>query len=451
MKKIIKGSINAAIAAALSSVIFMLELCPMALANATLKIGSDGRASLGICKARVNGDTVPQWKDSIVEFTEDGVYIDISQNGFSNTERNTVQGHFSEDYENLADTKVYITFPDGRKIETSTNDKGYFFAIYDPTQPVPMAVKSEIEDSRAEVGDYEITIIGGAWNGGVAEFTNDGIVITAPEKKKGDFDTDELKGWVYKSDTPVGGMKIFAEFSSGEKQETMTDGNNSGMFAFNIKSQTRPESAGTNASPAPAESPAPTARPDDTPKQISYPDVDETHWAYESIRQISELGGFKGYDDGSFKPDNRITHEELLTVVMSLIYDGDIAKAPSSIIGEMWADWVRPYLNAAIDANIVRADDSDILTKDTPVTRAETAKIIGRTLEYLGKSEIKNTESCISHISDWESIADAYKAYVAQVYSREIISGYPDGTFGPDKNLTRAEAASIIVRMIDAR
>lgn len=448
MKKVIKISINAAMAAALSAVIFILGLYPTAIADATLKIGSDGRASLGICKARVNGDSVSQWKDSIIEFTEDGVYVEISQDGFSDTGRNTVQGHFSEDYENLADTKVYITFPDGRVIETSTNDKGYFFALYDPTQPIPAAIKSVIEDSRAAVGDYEITIVGGAWNGGIAEFTNDGIVLTAPEKEKGDSNTNELKGWVYKNDTPVGGMKIIAEFASGDKQETMTDRNNNGMFAFNAetpKPQTKPVSDGTNASPSP------TVRPSDTPKQMSYPDVDETYWAYESIRRINELGGFKGYDDGSFKPDNRITHEELLTVVMSLMYNGDIAEAPSSIIGEAWADWVKPYLNAAAAANIVRADDSDILTKDTPVTRAETAKIIGRTLEYLGKSEIKDTERYISSISDWDNIADAYKAYVAQVYSKGIISGYPDGTFGADKNLTRAEAASIIVRMIDAR
>lgn len=197
-------------------------------------------------------------------------------------------------------------------------------------------------------------------------------------------------------------------------------------------------------------------QPPETPEQPdpeqpgSYSDVPSNHWAYDNVKKITELGAFKGYGDGSFKPENQITHEEFIKVVMSLEYYGDVNAAPASPLSAGWADWAKPFLNAAIDAGVVTAADSDLLAVNTPISRAEMAKVISRTFEYLGTPKADNPDT--SNITDWNSISAEYQPYVADVYARGIITGYPeDGTFRPANSLTRAEASTVIVRMLDAQ
>ena len=223
--------------------------------------------------------------------------------------------------------------------------------------------------------------------------------------------------------------------------------------------QTMPAPDNTQVTPVPT--PAPTSSPaepttipavkteDPTVVLHIFTDVADTHWAYDNIMRITELGGFNGYEDGTFKPDNQITHEEFLTVVMKLTYKGDVNAAPASTLNANWADWAKATLNAAVDAGIVTADDADLLAVNTPITRAEMAKIISRTLDYLGKAKAANLNT--GKITDWNYVAEAYRPYVAEAYSKGIITGYSDGSFGPANHLTRAEASAVIVRMIDAQ
>lgn len=50
-----------------------------------------------------------------------------------------------------------------------------------------------------------------------------------------------------------------------------------------------------------------------------YSDVPTTHWAYNSIESLSELGLLSGYSDGKFKPDSPMTRAEVATLVNSAI------------------------------------------------------------------------------------------------------------------------------------
>ena len=201
---------------------------------------------------------------------------------------------------------------------------------------------------------------------------------------------------------------------------------------------------------------ASSAQPTETPSQPapapqtgSYSDVPSNHWAYDNVKRITELGGFNGYEDGTFRPDNQITHEEFLKVVTALAYRGDVTAAPASSIGTSWEDWAKPTFNAAVDMGLITSADTDLTVRETPITRAEMAKIISRTLDYLGKAHAATPDT--SKIPDWNSISADYQPYVADVYSKGIITGYNDGSFAPSNSLTRAEASTVIVRIIDAQ
>lgn len=48
---------------------------------------------------------------------------------------------------------------------------------------------------------------------------------------------------------------------------------------------------------------------------MKFKDVPETHWAYEAIEELSEMGIINGYEDGTFKPDEAVTRAELATML----------------------------------------------------------------------------------------------------------------------------------------
>lgn len=182
-------------------------------------------------------------------------------------------------------------------------------------------------------------------------------------------------------------------------------------------------------------------------KANKFTDVTTAHWANANIEKIANLGYFSGYEDGTFRPDNQITHEEFIKVIVDFGLDGT-ENAPANSASANWAEWAQPYLNAALNAGIVTADDTDLLAVNTPITRGEMAKVIGRLKTYL--TGTNNTAADVSDkIADWNNIPDAYKNYVAEAYNEGILSGYEDGTFKSNKSLTRAEASSVIVKLID--
>lgn len=214
--------------------------------------------------------------------------------------------------------------------------------------------------------------------------------------------------------------------------------------------------------PAATETPNTSADDSDVLEKSRFRDVIASHWANENINKITDMGAFSGYEDGTFRPDNQITHEEFLKVVMSLIYNdefdampenyiylADNDKSNSSYWTNRWAAWAQPYLTAALDTGIVTDEDIDLGAAETPITRGEMAKIISRAVAYLGENELSNGSELSSSISDWNTIPAEYKNYIAQAYSKGILTGYSDGSFGSEKRLTRAEASAVIIRLID--
>ena len=48
---------------------------------------------------------------------------------------------------------------------------------------------------------------------------------------------------------------------------------------------------------------------------IEFDDLSEAHWAFDDIMSLVETGVLNGYEDGTFKPDNNITHAEMAKII----------------------------------------------------------------------------------------------------------------------------------------
>ena len=116
----------------------------------------------------------------------------------------------------------------------------------------------------------------------------------------------------------------------------------------------------------------------------------------------------------------------------------------SSSGGSSGGSYVPADLNSADHVAYVGGYPDGTVRPDNPVTRAETAAMLYRLLTAERQTAIHTTLHSFSDIP-----ADAwYRQPVASMAKGSYISGYPDGTFGGDRSITRAEFVTMLVRFI---
>ncbi|MDD3170045.1 MAG: S-layer homology domain-containing protein, partial [Eubacteriales bacterium] len=169
-----------------------------------------------------------------------------------------------------------------------------------------------------------------------------------------------------------------------------------------------------------------------------YTDVTSRHWAYEAVNAMSEKAIIKGYPDGSFLPDQRVTCGEFIK--MALIA-GTGEHAGNAAAGH----WASNYYDKALAQNYFTAHDIGRPQLGSRITRGDMALIISA---ILGDMEIKNYTEIQSRIKD-VTYETEHEYAITKAYAAGILTGYTNNTFQPQNTLSRAEAAAVIYRLVE--
>lgn len=167
------------------------------------------------------------------------------------------------------------------------------------------------------------------------------------------------------------------------------------------------------------------------------------HWANENITRLFEKGIVKGDDDGNFNPDNKITRAEFTAMMVRML--GLAEQSYAGMFGDVKADnWYATAIQTAVSNSLVKGD-GDAFRPNDSITRQEMAIIA------MAAYELKLGELTADEIdcADVESISSWAIDAVSKAYASGIINGRGDNTFAPKANTTRAEAASVIIRLAD--
>lgn len=165
----------------------------------------------------------------------------------------------------------------------------------------------------------------------------------------------------------------------------------------------------------------------------------ENHWAKAQITDLMDRNIVNGYNDGSVKPDNNISRAEFVTLVNKLFNYTD--KADSNfpdVNGSMW--YAGEFLKAKA-AGYITGDQNGNANPENAITRAEVCVIASKVLNLDGVSFTVFTDD--SSLPHWA------KMYIGAMSKAGLIKGYPDGSFGASKNITRAEAFVIISNILN--
>ncbi|QIB68573.1 S-layer homology domain-containing protein [Aminipila butyrica] len=177
---------------------------------------------------------------------------------------------------------------------------------------------------------------------------------------------------------------------------------------------------------------------------VSFSDVKNTNWAYPYVSNLVERGSINGYSDGTFKPSNTITNAEFIKVLVATTV------SQQEKTGTHWASG---YMDKAVELGILKNNEITPAQYDQAISRELMATVIARTAEQVLKENIACEQRTVvaGTIYDYGSISDSYKDSVVDVYYAGIITGYSDGKFKPKNTATRAEACTMIIRLLEAK
>lgn len=173
----------------------------------------------------------------------------------------------------------------------------------------------------------------------------------------------------------------------------------------------------------------------DAPAKIKFTDLESSEWAQEAIYALADKGIVKGIGDNAFAPDEYVTREQFVTMIVNLLglEQQDIQLDFMDVNSR---EWYYDYLCAAVAGNIVHGKGGGLFGIGDYVTRQDMAVIAARALEMDSSAVIK--------FSDKDEISGYAVESVGKMTGAGIINGFEDNTFRPFEPATRAQAAKII-------
>jgi len=195
--------------------------------------------------------------------------------------------------------------------------------------------------------------------------------------------------------------------------------------------------------------PIPPAEIKNPPSKLKFPDVPQSHWAYNGIMALVERGALSGYPDGLFKPDNLVTRSEF-AVMMTRALDIPLLKNADQTFEDVGInDWDFDYVETAKKYLTGYKQDGKFYFKGNEMAVREDMTVA--LVKALGlESELRDDaeEQLKSIFSDYKDISVNLQPFVLTAYENKLISGYPDGSFGAQRPITRAEAATLLERVV---
>lgn len=179
-----------------------------------------------------------------------------------------------------------------------------------------------------------------------------------------------------------------------------------------------------------------------TEQSVVFSDLAGYDWAKNAIEKLYKKGILAGVGNEQFAPGELITREQMAKIICTAFKMSGTDAEYTAFNDMDSAKWYAPYVKAVSQNGIMNGIGDNHFGIGQPVTRQDFAVIISR---LLNTSQIDDNLS----FTDFDEISDYAKQSVLQLASKNIITGFSDGSFKGKQPCTRAQAAVIIDRALE--
>ena len=181
-----------------------------------------------------------------------------------------------------------------------------------------------------------------------------------------------------------------------------------------------------------------TCKQDETCPIHKFNDSDPKAWYHDGVHWVLEEGIMNGTGETTFAPNSPTTRGMIVTMLWRM--EGE-PKAESSSFTDLTQDWYIPAVNWAAAKGIVNGYSESSFGPEDPITREQLAAILYRYEAAESGQPIDSKYTDAGQISDWAVDAMAW------ANTEGIITGRTETTLAPKENATRAEVATMLMRL----
>lgn len=194
--------------------------------------------------------------------------------------------------------------------------------------------------------------------------------------------------------------------------------------------------------PSEPSEPEEPAEPEE-PSGLPFADVEESQWFYEAVAYVYEKGLMNGISDVEFAPD--ATANRAMTVALLYRMDGSGEQAQTTTFTDVSPEqWYYDYIEWAAARGIAKGISETEFAPEQPVLREQFVTFLYRYAQMLGDCDL--TADPLDSFADGAEVGDYARESMGWALNHGILTGYTDGTVKPQRELSRAELATLICR-----
>jgi hypothetical protein len=179
-----------------------------------------------------------------------------------------------------------------------------------------------------------------------------------------------------------------------------------------------------------------------------FTDVDEDEWYAANVVLAGSKNLVNGKTATTYVPEADVTRAEFVTMMVRALR---LSAAPSTTAAydDMDEHWAEDYVMRARAAGLLSGIAITNFKPDEAITREEMAHILSRAAAFC-KLTTDKTVTLADRVDDAGEISEAFRASVASAVALNLLEGMSASTFEPQGVLTRAQAATVLVRFCRA-
>lgn len=175
-----------------------------------------------------------------------------------------------------------------------------------------------------------------------------------------------------------------------------------------------------------------------------FTDVAEDAWYHDYVYDLVYRGVVNGMTATTYEPEGKLTRAQFVKLLACSLADAETLKTYEGKhpFKDSEGHWAEAYIAWAKDKGIVEGVSATEFDPEAPITREQMATIFGRYALKQG-IELPKSENAAGSFPDADEISEYAREFVELMRIAGILNGYEDGTFRPQGNATRAEAAKL--------
>ena len=175
-----------------------------------------------------------------------------------------------------------------------------------------------------------------------------------------------------------------------------------------------------------------------------FTDVAEDAWYHDYVYDLVYRGVVNGMTATTYEPESKLTRAQFVKLLACSLADAETLKTYEGRhpFKDSEGHWAEAYIAWAKDKGIVEGVSATEFDPEAPITREQMATIFGRYALKQG-IELPKSENAAGSFPDADKISEYAREFVELMRIAGILNGYEDGTFRPQGNATRAEAAKL--------